>query len=66
MKLAACEHHSGLLAEVNNIKTEQKELWAAIDSIRQAINYRLPLWATFLISGLFSVIGYLAAIIKMS
>ena len=64
--MAVCENHSGLQAEVNNIKKEQTELWTAIDDIRKAVNYRLPLWATFLISALFSVIGYLTAVIKMS
>lgn len=64
--LNVCENHSGLQTEISNIKKEQAELWTAIDEIRKAINYRLPLWATFLISFLFSIIGYLIAMLKFS
>lgn len=35
-------------------KEDKSELWLAIDNIKTAMNYRLPLWATFLIAALAS------------
>ena len=32
-----------------------QDLWKILDDLKNAINYRLPLWATFLIAGLSSV-----------
>lgn len=39
---------------VKDHKADKSELWAAIDSLKTAMNYRLPLWATFLIAFLSS------------
>lgn len=64
--LNVCNEHSGCMAEIDALKKGQEDLWSAVNEIRKAINYRLPLWATFLISGLFSVIGYLTALIRMA
>ncbi|GAB4272155.1 hypothetical protein [Thermincola ferriacetica] len=61
-----CNEHSGCVAEIDALKKEQEDLWSAVNEIRKVINYRLPLWATFLISGLFSVIGYLTAMLKFA
>lgn len=61
-----CNEHSGCLTEIDNLKKGQQDLWDAVNDIRKALNYRLPLWATFLISGLFSVIGYLTAMLRFA
>jgi hypothetical protein len=41
------------LAESNSVT--HGKLWDAIDKIKEGINNRLPLWATFLIGGLMSL-----------
>ncbi len=57
----ADEHESRIARNERDISQLDKEhnkdkddLWSAIDEIKKALNYRLPLWATFLIAALSS------------
>lgn len=46
-----CVDHNSRIAR--NEKDIQ-DLWSNLENVKKALNYRLPLWATFLIAGLSS------------
>lgn len=57
-----CNEHSGCQTDINNIKKwqddhpkEHENIWTELNKIKDALNYRLPLWATFLIAFLSSL-----------
>ena len=55
------EHNTKIERNADDIQ----ELWSAIDDIKKALQYRLPLWATFLISLLTGAVGsLLTALLK--
>lgn len=49
-----CSEHSGLVNQVDTNKEDIQEMWKVLAGIKDALNYRLPLWATFLIAALSS------------
>jgi hypothetical protein len=52
----------GTLADhERRIEATEKGLEAFIKEMRDAMTYRLPLWATFTLSGLTGIIGWLLA-----
>jgi len=62
-----CDEHSGCMKDIENLKSEVREcrqgnktdfadVWKAINSLRN----RLPVWATFLIGGLMSLVTGMA------
>ena len=44
-------------ARIKRNEDDIQDLWSSIESIKTALQYRLPLWATFLISGLSAALG---------
>ena len=62
-----CQEHSGCKSDIQNLEEwkkyhEEKEhpdLWSAINSIRTAMSYRLPIWATAIIALQSGLIGWL-------
>ncbi len=44
------DHNSRITRNEKDIQ----DLWTNLEKIKMALNYRLPLWATFLIAGLSS------------
>lgn len=48
-----CPLHSGIEADVTQLKTDNEKQWAAIDQLRN----RLPVWATAVISVLTFLLG---------
>lgn len=46
----ADEHESRIVRNEKDIQ----DLWSNLEKIKTALNYRLPLWATFLIAALSS------------
>jgi len=67
-----CQDHSGCIKEIDGLSKwkdvhEQKEhsdIWAQINALKNLVNTRLPIWATFLIAGQTGVIGWLLAALK--
>lgn len=45
---SVCPAHSGVIARVETLEGDHKDLWDAINFLRN----RPPVWCTFLISGL--------------
>jgi len=41
-------------ARISRNEKDIQDLWAILEQLKSAINYRLPLWATFLIAALSS------------
>jgi len=48
----------GLMSTCAELRDEDRELWSAVNQIKN----RLPLWATFLITGLASIVTLLATL----
>lgn len=46
-----CTDHN---SRIGRNEKDIQDLWSNIEKIKTALNYRLPLWATFLIAGLSS------------
>ena len=42
-------------ARIKRNEDDIQDLWKMLEEIKDALNYRLPLWATFLIAGLSSM-----------
>ena len=63
-----CQSHSGVKTDLENVKGWQKHhdevVHLRIDKNLEDLAKRLPLWATFVISGMGTVIGYLVALVK--
>ena len=41
-------------ARISRNEEDIQDMWKILSELKDAINYRLPLWATFLIAGLSS------------
>jgi len=42
------------IAKIERNARDIQDMWKLLESLKDSINYRLPLWATFLIAGLSS------------
>ncbi len=55
-----CTEHSGLTADVRNVKKDMKDMKSDIRYIRDKLLGRPPLWVTPLFAVMAAFIGYLA------
>ena len=54
-----------LSIQISELKGDIKELWTKIDSLCDDIKKRLPLWATFAIAGMSSlIVGLIVGSVK--
>ncbi|MEQ8175702.1 MAG: hypothetical protein ABRQ26_11610 [Syntrophomonadaceae bacterium] len=64
-----CHNHTGITTKLENIEKWQehheKATHVRIEKDINDLKNRLPLWATILISGMGTVIGYLVAFLKI-
>jgi hypothetical protein len=65
-----CQAHSGVNAKVDGVIRWQEHhdevVHVRVDKNLEDIAKRLPFWATFVMSGMGTVIGYLVALVKFS
>ncbi len=52
-QIPICNHHSGIISDIEQIKESDKKQWLAIEKLQA----RLPVWATTVISILSFLLG---------
>lgn len=58
---ACCDDIVDVSARVDTLERDSKEFKAFMQEMRDAMTYRLPLWATFAMTTMGGVIGWLIA-----
>lgn len=56
-----CQEHSGCKADIEALQKSDEQQWTAIENLRN----RPPTWATFALTGMGGVIGYLIALLQI-